>query len=74
MKSGIKIVTQGARPSRWRNERIYNHRVGMAELRAIKRITGKRPIAVGSEEGQMVVHFPPLLFFRKGARRAVHQP
>lgn len=70
MKTGIKIVTQSRTRhpdgSFWQNTRVFNQRVGMAELREILH-RGTKPLAVGSEEGQMVVHFGPLLFTRKGA-------
>ncbi len=71
MKTGIKICTQGplrrSGPDLWRQARVFNHRVGMAEIKDIL-ARGHEPLAVGSEEGQMVVHFGPVLFTRRGAR------
>lgn len=67
MRGGIKIVTQSAWGCghKWKNVRVFSHRVGMAELRQLLRY--HKPIAVGCEEGRMTVHFPPLLFTRRAA-------
>ncbi len=69
MRTGIKIVTHASMwVGREQTYRIYNYLHGMAEIRDIKRRGRHHPLATGSEEGQMVVHYPFLLLTRKGSR------